>query len=1061
VPFLTYAKNFEDVMLWRALKRIEGGFYVDIGANHPVVDSVSKAFYDRGWRGIHIEPVPEIARLFRQARPEEVVIEKAAGAEAGMMALHVIPGTGLSSLVAAAARKPVTFGGYECKEVKVPVVTLDELLAPYAGREVHWLKIDIESAERDVLRGWNAKRDRPWIMVVEATAPNSPEACHEAWENILIASGYQFAYFDGLSRFYVSNEHCDLAESFRRPPNVFDDFQRADYVIACAVRDENARQLADVRQRLEAFAAEVASLREERDAVVHSIFWRLMAPLRKLGTTARLMGRRADQVWPLVRHVFSQSKLASIAPARGQTPETDRYAAWIAQHERLGERPSPEAASGGLVVSVLMIATHSRAALVAATLRSLEDQSVPGWQLVLGSLDLDEVERATLGALHEDGDGRIVLAPDGSATLGAALREAAFVATGDFILVLEPGDTLPSHAVATIAARLCADSSIDILYADEDVLDDGVRRSPQFKPEWSPELLTAYNYFGRPTVMRRSLVSEAGSFAADLGAAAEWDLCLRATEPFACSAWTPYVRRHPEVLCHRHPASGNGHPGPKEPASADFREALVRHLQRKGIEASVTTEADGTQRAVWDIDEAPLVSVVIPSKNRATLLSVCLDGLLHRTTYPRIEVIIVDDASTEAQTLVLYEEIEKRGARVIPYNEPFNYSRACNIGASAASGELFLFLNNDVEILWEGWLAELVRYALRPSVGVVGTKLVYPTGVLQHAGVLLGLDVCGLVFTRAPEHEWGVFGSPSVTRNCMGVMGACQLVRRDVFERVGGFDEACTVATSDVRLSLDAWRAGYRTVYAPHGRLVHHEGTSRGRTNPEADINRTAAAIRALGIEADPYYHPGLSGTIHIPTLRVGADPSAADSLKRDIDRRVGPFAFPLIPDLRDDAAIAAAAERGRDEILWHPDEPGNLPDAMTAARFMVDLLRRRPDIARRFPNALSEGVEGRFATWLKSDALRRFGYPTEANQSIDAAFRADLATKARRIASVTEGHRVGDPFMFRTTKRRELVRRLFAAVARGELSKEGAWWFLLETAEVGPIRNGGAVKHA
>ncbi|MFO1206724.1 MAG: FkbM family methyltransferase [Burkholderiales bacterium] len=259
MSFISYAQNFEDVMLWRALKHVERGFYVDIGANDPVVESVSKAFYDRGWRGIHVEPVAEYAHLLRAARPDEEVIEKAVGAEPGEMTLHVIPGTGLSSLVEASALSAVALRGYEHTEVVVPVVTLDELLLPYAGRDIHWLKVDVEGAELDVLRGWNAKRDRPWVMVIEATLPNSQEECHQAWEPILLEAGYRFAYFDGLSRFYTAAEHEELAALFRAPPNYFDEFVRADLVAAMAERDEYARRVEEVAAQLDAARERLAA----------------------------------------------------------------------------------------------------------------------------------------------------------------------------------------------------------------------------------------------------------------------------------------------------------------------------------------------------------------------------------------------------------------------------------------------------------------------------------------------------------------------------------------------------------------------------------------------------------------------------------------------------------------------------------------------------------------------------------------------------------------------------------------------------------------------------------
>lgn len=279
-------------MLWRALKHIERGFYVDIGAQDPTVDSVSLAFYERGWRGVHVEPVAEYAQLLREARPDEEVIEKAVGAETGAMTLHVIPGTGLSSLIEASALSAVALRGYEHAEVVVPVVTLDELLAPYAGRDIHWLKVDVEGAELDVLRGWNAKRDRPWIMVVEATVPNSQEECHQAWEPILLEAGYRFVYFDGLSRFYTAAEHEELTSSFRAPPNYFDEFVRADLVAAMAQRDENARRLGEVERQLEEMTARLDAAGERLDAAERLSLERHHLLERAAGDMQRLLAER-------------------------------------------------------------------------------------------------------------------------------------------------------------------------------------------------------------------------------------------------------------------------------------------------------------------------------------------------------------------------------------------------------------------------------------------------------------------------------------------------------------------------------------------------------------------------------------------------------------------------------------------------------------------------------------------------------------------------------------------------------------------------------------------------
>jgi FkbM family methyltransferase len=225
MSFTSYAQNFEDVMLWRALGHVEAGTYVDVGAQHPVADSVSKAFYERGWRGIHIEPVPEFAALLRHDRPDETVLQVALGAAEGTLELHVIADTGLSTAVAAHAQRHLDQQGMQARRILVPVLTVASALQALAGKEVHWLKIDVEGYEEQVLRGWDSRLLRPWVMVVEATVPGSPAIDCQAWDPILLAADYRFVYFDGLNRFYIAAEHGELAAAFSCPPNVFDEVE--------------------------------------------------------------------------------------------------------------------------------------------------------------------------------------------------------------------------------------------------------------------------------------------------------------------------------------------------------------------------------------------------------------------------------------------------------------------------------------------------------------------------------------------------------------------------------------------------------------------------------------------------------------------------------------------------------------------------------------------------------------------------------------------------------------------------------------------------------------------
>lgn len=225
MSFVSYAQNFEDVMLWRALGHIEGGLYVDVGAQHPVVDSVSKGFYLHGWRGIHIEPVLKYAELLRADRPDETVLQVALSDSEGTVSLNVIADTGLSTAIDSYAERHHEERGFEHQRVEVPVLTLKSALASLAGKQVHWLKIDVEGFETKVLKGWDSQQLRPWVIVVEATIPNSTELDYASWDPILTAANYHFVYFDGLNRFYIAAEHEELAPAFSRPPNVFDNFE--------------------------------------------------------------------------------------------------------------------------------------------------------------------------------------------------------------------------------------------------------------------------------------------------------------------------------------------------------------------------------------------------------------------------------------------------------------------------------------------------------------------------------------------------------------------------------------------------------------------------------------------------------------------------------------------------------------------------------------------------------------------------------------------------------------------------------------------------------------------
>jgi len=259
MSFVSYAQNFEDVMLWRALKHVENGFYIDIGAQHPVVDSVSLAFYEHGWRGVHVEPTQQYSNLLRAARPDESVFQLAIGNQNKRLTFFEFEDTGLSTADAEVARTHQE-NGFKCRETLVPFLSLDALLQQVGARDIHWLKVDVEGLEKEVLESWESSSSLPWIVVVESTRPRSQERTHQNWEFLLFGKGYSYVYFDGLNQFYISPDHPELARAFDSPPNVFDEFFLAETQFSCSLVSSRAQQ-AEARAKVAEDRAQQAEAR--------------------------------------------------------------------------------------------------------------------------------------------------------------------------------------------------------------------------------------------------------------------------------------------------------------------------------------------------------------------------------------------------------------------------------------------------------------------------------------------------------------------------------------------------------------------------------------------------------------------------------------------------------------------------------------------------------------------------------------------------------------------------------------------------------------------------------
>jgi GT2 family glycosyltransferase len=435
-----------------------------------------------------------------------------------------------------------------------------------------------------------------------------------------------------------------------------------------------------------------------------------------------------------------------------------------------------------------------------------------------------------------------------------ALNRAAAAGTDELLVVIEAGDLLAPHALFSLAATGARDAGF--LYSDEDLLGNGGQDRPLFKPAWSPEALLSHDSVGGIAALRRDLFEAAGGFR-EMGGAERQDLFLRLLPRLG------RVEHVPQVLLHRTAER-------TEPAEAR-RRAIAEHVLRAyGPDYRVTSEG----AILYEPALPARVTIIIPTRDRADLLRACVESLDRHRCSAVAELIVVDNGSVEPATREYLATLARREAtKVLPYPAAFNWSAVNNFAARHASGEYLLFLNNDVEALVPGWLDALLAFASRPEIGIVGALLLYPDGTVQHAGVVLGLTgYAGHVFAGRRPDETTPLGRADRIRDCTAVTGACMMMRRELFDRLGGFDEGFLVCGSDVEICLRARARGLRNVMTPDARLLHHESKTRGTDVSRADFQRSFTVYEPYLRGGDPYYNPNLSLKDPAVTLSRGPE---------------------------------------------------------------------------------------------------------------------------------------------------------------------------------------------
>ncbi|MCK7544807.1 glycosyltransferase [Marinobacter bryozoorum] len=564
--------------------------------------------------------------------------------------------------------------------------------------------------------------------------------------------------------------------------------------------------------------------------------------------------------------------------SREQTDGGPAYEDWI----RYVEQPSlPDTAQvGGMLaelpstprVSVIVPVYNTPEDLLRRCLDSVLCQSYPHWELCIAddASTAGHIRPVLRDYIDRDHRVRVVYRPQ-NGHISEASNSALSIATGEFVALLDHDDELAEHALLFMVQAILAKPGVAIAYSDEDkISDDGVRYGPHFKCEWNPDLLYSQNYVSHLGVYQRTLLDRIGGFKTGVEGSQDHDLLLRCLHHVSAGQ----IVHVPRVLYHWRAAEGSTARGASEKdytTDAGIK-ALRDYFQDMGPRGVRVTEGrvPNSYRVQWPIPEpAPLVSLLIPTRDRKDLVEVAVRSILEKTTYQNYEIIILDNGSVEPETLAFFDQVQREDVRVkvVSYDHPFNYSAINNYGVGRARGSIVGLVNNDIEVISPDWLGEMVAQASREDIGCVGAKLYYGNESIQHAGVILGLGgVAGHSHKYFDRNHPGYFNRLQLVQNLSAVTAACLLVRKDVYNAVGGLDEVnLQVAFNDVDFCLRVRAAGYRNLWTPYAELYHHESLSRGKEDSPEKIRRFQQEIRYMQeqwgelLRADPCYSPNLT----------------------------------------------------------------------------------------------------------------------------------------------------------------------------------------------------------
>ena len=554
-------------------------------------------------------------------------------------------------------------------------------------------------------------------------------------------------------------------------------------------------------------------------------------------------------------------------------PEDVPYDGWFRSHtptkEELEKQRKAKIKEGPLF-SLVVPAYCTKERFFREMIDSVIAQTYENWELCIADAsDREPVsgERSVGEIVRDYDDDRIRYKKlEKNEGIAQNSNAAMAMAHGDYIALIDHDDLIAPHALYRLAECI-AKTGADVLYTDEDKIteDNSKHFQPHFKPDFNPDLLRSNNYITHLLVVRRSLAEKVGGFRPEFDGAQDYDFIFRLTEK------AERIGHVPEVLYHWRTSESStaDNPMSKTYAYEAGKRAIEEHLVRSNIAGTVEILPDfGFYRVRYPVQGEPLVSIIIPNKDSASMLRSCIESVCE-SSYTNFEIVVIENGSAERETFEYYKELsEDPRIRLVRWKKPFNYSAINNYGVRFAKGEYLLFLNNDVRAeITPDWLSEMLGVCQREDVGIVGARLYYPNNKTQHAGIVIGIGgIAGAMFVDLPKGRGGYLHKAAILQDLSAVTAACMLVDRKAYDAAGGFTEELAVAFNDVDFCLKAGKAGYRVVYDPYAELYHDESRTRGPEDTPEKVKRFQGEIEYMRKHwidilknGDPNYNKNLS----------------------------------------------------------------------------------------------------------------------------------------------------------------------------------------------------------